>query len=171
LNALAFKIMAFFFKIRDMHLSPKNILKETGMKQGMMVLDYGCGPGSFTIAAAEIVGQTGNVYAVDILGPALKMVRNKARKKKLGNIHTIETDCYTELDNKSMDIVLLYDIFHQLTEPDKILQEIHRVLNPEGILSFSDHHMRGKKILDSIPIDLFTFQKKGNKTFTFTKTT
>ena len=42
-----FKFMSLSFKIRDLFLSPKNLLKEVGIKPGFYVLDYGCGPGSY----------------------------------------------------------------------------------------------------------------------------
>jgi ubiquinone/menaquinone biosynthesis C-methylase UbiE len=39
-----FKIMAFFFKIRDCIRPRQDIVKEIGLKEGFRVLDYGCGP-------------------------------------------------------------------------------------------------------------------------------
>jgi ubiquinone/menaquinone biosynthesis C-methylase UbiE len=106
------------------------------------VLDFGCGPGSYSIAAAEMVGRSGRVYALDINPLTIKEVQNIASKKKLLNIVTILSDCKTGLEDNRIDIVLLYDVFHHLNSPLDILVEINRVLKPEGILSFSDHHMK-----------------------------
>ncbi len=61
-----FKAMSFIFKIRDIISPPQNILKEANIKSGYSILDYGCGPGAYTIIAAKIVGETGKVYALDI---------------------------------------------------------------------------------------------------------
>ena len=60
---LGFRLMAFGYKFRDLRLPRINVLKEVGIKTGFRVLDYGCGPGSYTVALAELVGESGKVYA------------------------------------------------------------------------------------------------------------
>ena len=44
----AFKTMSFMYKFRDFLAPPEEILKEIEIEQGYNILDYGCGPGSFT---------------------------------------------------------------------------------------------------------------------------
>lgn len=167
---LHFKIMSLGYLFRDTFLRPKDILKEAGIKPGFHVLDYGCGLGSFTFIAAEIVGESGTVYAVDIQPLAIQSVQTKAAKKGLTNVETILSDCKTGLKDNIIDVVLLYDIFHMLQNPDDILQELHRLLKREGILSFSDHHLKEDKILSGVTKNrLFALAKKGKETYTFTK--
>jgi ubiquinone/menaquinone biosynthesis C-methylase UbiE len=167
---LGFRLMAFSYKFRDLRLPRKNILKEVGIKPGFHVLDYGCGPGSYIVPLAELVGESGKIYALDIHPLAISKVQNIASKKKLANVETILSDCQTGLHRNSLDVVLLYDIFHHLSDPDKILQELHRVLKPDGILSFSDHHMKEREILAEVTNgQLFRPQGKGQKTYTFLK--
>jgi len=74
-------------------------------------------------------------------------VRKAASKRGLANIETIRSDCATGLDDGSVDVVLLYDTFHNLGDQDGVLKELHRVLRPEGTLSFSDHHMAKDEII------------------------
>ena len=112
------------------------------INKDMIGLDYGCGPGSYSMAAAEIVGESGKVYALDIQPLAVETVKHKAEKKGLENIETIFSDCATGLPDESIDFVILFDIYHELSEPESVLQELHRVLTPEGKLSFSDHHLK-----------------------------
>ncbi len=76
-----FKFMSFGYKFRDFFLPRKNILKEVGVKPGFHVLDYGCGPGGYIIAAAEFVGKSGKIYALDIHPLAIQMVQSIASKK------------------------------------------------------------------------------------------
>ncbi len=167
-----FKIMALTFKLRDFLLPRKNILKEVGIKPGVHILDYGCGPGSYTKAASELVGDSGKVYALDIHPLALQMVRNIASKNKLTNVETILSDCRTGLPDNSVDVVLLYDTFHDLRDPNGVLQELHRVLKPEGLLSFSDHHMKEQEIIARVTgSGLFTLSRKGKRTYSFSKNT
>jgi ubiquinone/menaquinone biosynthesis C-methylase UbiE len=165
-----FRAMAFAFKLRDFLSSPKNILIEVGMRPGFNVLDYGCGSGSYTIAAAEMVGKSGKIYALDIHPLATQSVKSIALKKQLTNIETILSDCRTGLPDSAMDVVLLYDIFHYLNEPDRVLEELHRVLKSNGILSFSDHHMKKDEIISKVTKGgLFKLVMKGERTYSFSK--
>jgi ubiquinone/menaquinone biosynthesis C-methylase UbiE len=74
------------------------------------------------------------------------------------------------LPGSSIDVVLLYDIFHDLSDPNGVLGELHRVMRPHGILSFSDHHMRENEILSKVTEGgLFKLLRKGKKTYSFAK--
>jgi len=165
-----FKTMAFTYKFRDFFSPRMNILKEVGIKPGFHILDYGCGPGSYIIATAELVGESGRIYALDIHPLAVQIVQSIASKKQLGNVKTICSDCKTGLPNDSVDVVLLYDTFHDLSDPDGVVEELHRVLRPNGILSFSDHHMKENEIVSKITNrGLFRLLRKGEKTYNFLK--
>jgi ubiquinone/menaquinone biosynthesis C-methylase UbiE len=147
---VGFRLMALTFKIRDF-VSPRvNILKEVGIKQGFHVLDYGCGPGSYILPLAEMVGRWGKIYALDMHPLAIQMAKNLALKNTFINVETIHSDCQTGLPDNSLDAVLLYDTLHDLGDPDRVLQELHRVLKPTGVLSISDHHMKEVEIVSRL---------------------
>ncbi|MFC1913731.1 class I SAM-dependent methyltransferase [Chloroflexota bacterium] len=169
-SALDFRLMSLWFKFRDSLFPRKHILQEVDIKPGDKVLDYGCGPGSYTIVVAQSVGESGRVYALDINPLAVQSVQNIVAKRKLTNVETIHSDCATGLPDESMDVVLLYDILHDLTEPEAVLAELHRVLKKEGILSCNDHHLK-EEIPDRITgKGLFKMVKRGEKVYNFTKT-
>jgi ubiquinone/menaquinone biosynthesis C-methylase UbiE len=165
-----FQFMSVGYKFRDFFLPRKNILEEVGIKPGFHVLDYGCGPGGYIIPLAGLVGKSGKVYALDIHPLAIQRVKDIASKKQLTNVETILSDCQTGLSDNSLDAVLLYDIFHHLSDPDVVLKELHRVLKPDGILSFSDHHMKEKEIVAVVTNSgFFRLLRKGQRTYTFLK--
>ena len=167
---IMFKGMSFFFKIRDFISPRKDVLEEVGIKPGFHVLDFGCGPGSYSVIAAELVGASGKVYALDIHPLSSQKIREAAARKNLTNIKTICSGCATGLEDGSVDAALLYDTFHMLSNKQAVLNEIHRTLKPEGILSFSDHHMKEDKILPGVTNGgLFKLSVKGKKTYTFLK--
>lgn len=166
----SFKVMAFFFRLRDIFRSPLRKLEEAEIKQGWIILDFGCGPGSYSIAAGDLVGETGRVYAVDIHPLAIKMVQERVSKKKLNNIETILTDCETNLENNSIDLVLMFDVFHGLQNPDRILAELYRILKDNAFLCFDDHHMKEAEILSRITSrGLFKFSERKKLTYLFQK--
>ncbi len=165
-----FKAMSFYFKFRDFFQPPKKILAELNIESGFHILDFGCGPGSYTTVAAQLVGGAGKVYAVDILPLAVEQVQKTATRKRLANIQTILSDCATGLPGESIDVALLYDTLHDLSEPEKVLAELHRVLKPAGILSFSDHHLKEDEIISRVAAkDSFKLSKKGKRVYNFAK--
>lgn len=165
-----FKGMTLLFKIRDLFYPRAKVLNEVGIQPGSHVLDYGCGPGSYISPLAQIVGKTGKIYALDIHPLAVQKVHRIVSRKNISNIETILSDCSTGLPDNSIDVVLLYDILHELGEPDKVLRELHRTLKIEGVLSCSDHHLNESEIKAKLTNKgLFGFKNKGKKTFSFAK--
>jgi ubiquinone/menaquinone biosynthesis C-methylase UbiE len=147
MSNLAFNGMSLIFKVRDFIIPRRRILEEAGIKPGDRVLDYGCGPGAYITDTAEMVGKSGQVCALDMHPLALKRVQRIAGRRGLTNVDTICSDCYTDLPDGSVDVVLLHDIFHMLSDPQAVLTELRRVLKPGGVLSFSDHHMKERDII------------------------
>jgi ubiquinone/menaquinone biosynthesis C-methylase UbiE len=170
MNNFHFTFMSFGYKFRDFFLPRKKILKEAEIKQGFHVLDYGCGPGSYSIVAAELVGKMGKVYALDIHPLAVQRVQDVAFKRGLTNIETIRSNCSTGLEKNSIDVVLLNDTFHGLSNPNAVLEDLHRVLKPNGILLFTDHHMKENQIVSGITDrGLFRLSRKGKRAYRFLK--
>ena len=160
--------MSLMFRFRDLIRPPSGAMKEAGVGTGMCILDYGCGPGSFSLAAASIVGNGGRVYALDELPVAIEKVESKAQAAGLTNINAILSDCQTGLDDASIDVALLYDAFHDLADPDCVLKELYRVLKPAAVLSFSDHHLKDDEIVAAITVGgMFRLAARGKRTFTF----
>ena len=169
-NRIGFDMMAMTFKVRDLLSPPQEILLESENREGFKILDYGCGSGSYSIAAAKLVGSNGKIYAADVNPRAVECLEKTISKKQLNNIEVIQTDCATNLPSNSIDVVLLYDVYHGLNHAPKVMQEVNRVLKSEGIVSFSDHHMKEEEIVSEFTKDgLFKLSHKGVKTFSFIK--
>ena len=168
MDNLHFRLMAFVFRLRDLFCSPRETLTEVGIRAGDVVLDYGCGMGSHVLAAAELAREAGKVYAADVHPLAVRAVARAAAKKGLRNVDTICTDCATGLDNESVDVVLLYDVLHDLADFEPVLEELHRVLRCGGAVSVSDHHMKEEDIIAKIAsTGLFRLCEHGEKTCKF----
>lgn len=162
--------MAAEFKIRDTLKPRKNIIEGVGIKEGFKVLDFGCGPGGYVLPTSKLIGETGKLFTLDVIPVAIDMVKNIIKKNNLKNVETILSNCKTGLPDDILDIALLYDVFHDLENQNAVLQELHRVLKPSGILSFSDHHMKETSIISAITNQgLFKLLMKGKYTYSFIK--
>jgi 2-polyprenyl-3-methyl-5-hydroxy-6-metoxy-1,4-benzoquinol methylase len=138
------------------------VLRKIGMKEGMAILDYGCGTGRFTIPSAKIVGRKGNIYAVDADASVLERVEKEAQKQGLKNIETVlcgTSDLSTGLGDESVDAILVYDVMHQISDRKGLLKELNRVLRFDGFLSIFPMHMGTKKAREIMnECDLFCFR-------------
>jgi ubiquinone/menaquinone biosynthesis C-methylase UbiE len=171
MSNLGFWGMSVLFRIRDFLLPRKRLLNEAGIFPGARVLDYGCGPGSYSLAVAELVGETGKVVALDIHPMAMEAVHRKAAKRGLTNIERICAADPSGVESESIEVVLLYDTFHMLGDQDGVLKELHRVLTLDGVLSFSDHHMKDAEIVTNVTAGgLFELAERGKYTYRFVKT-
>ena len=166
-----FKMMARIgLPIRNLFMPPDEMLAEVEVKPGDHILDFGCGPGIFAVKLAERTGPSGTVHALDIHPTAISMVEQEARKRNLTQIRTILSDCSTSLPDDSLDLIIFFDVFHALENPEEVLVELHRVLKPGAVMCFSDHHMKEGDIVSRLcSKGLFDVKGKGKRTYTLAK--
>ena len=142
MNNLAFRMMTHLgMPLRDRLMPPDAMLAEAGPRPGWRVLDYGCGPGTFVIKAAEAVGPSGEVTGLDIQPLALRYVEKRAAKAGLSNVRTMTPEGTASVPDASLDLVILFDVYHMLPDGPAVLSEIRRMLKSGGRLAFSDHHL------------------------------
>ena len=119
---------------RNLVQNPKNILKDY-IKEGMTVLDIGCGPGFFSVGMADMVSTSGKVIAVDLQQGMLDKIKNKIEGTEIENIielHKCEDD-RIGISTK-VDFVLAFYMVHEVPDKDKFLKEIYSILKPDGTL-------------------------------------
>ena len=146
-----FKIMTFIFKIVDLFIPYiNNRINTFNIQEGMTVVDYGCGPGRYSIPFSRKVGPDGKVFALDIHPMAIKAVDRKADNLNIKNIETVlvkgndDGKYDTKLNDGSGDIVCALDMFFIIKKPVEFLKEIHRILKNSGILIIDDGHQPRK---------------------------
>ncbi len=130
-------------------------LEDIGIKEGEIVLDFGCGDGPYTIPAAKIVSKEGKVYAMDKDVESMHKLMEVAKTKGLKNIiplHAKPEEPKINLESESIDVVLLYDVLHYIKAlgRKRIYEEIYRILKTEGILSVYPKHCKSDEPLGNL---------------------
>jgi ubiquinone/menaquinone biosynthesis C-methylase UbiE len=120
---------------REIEELPETALDKIGIRPGMVVADVGAGVGYFSVRVGKRIGPQGKVLAVDVQPEMLAILRNRAAKAKLANIEPIlgsESDPH--LPANSCDLILMVDVYHELSQPQRMLQKMKQALKPDGRL-------------------------------------
>ena len=165
-----YKMMAYTFKIRDLISHPSKKINLLDLNIGEKVLDYGCGPGSYSIEAAKYVGNEGKIYAADISPFAIKDLEKMIKKNHINNIETSITSLELPLQDNSLDKVYCFDVIHDLVDLSKHLTEFHRLLKTDGLLIADDHHSTKEELISKITsTNLFKYSREAEKILFFSK--
>lgn len=155
MSDLSFRIMSYIFKVVDF-LFPyiDKRIKKFGIKEGMTVVDYGCGTGRYSTRFSELVGENGKVYALDIHNLAIDEVKQKVERNRIRNTEAILVKGYdSTLPDNVADIVCAIDMFFVIKGPSEFLAELKRIMKKDGILIIDDGHqsrsVTKEKIADS----------------------
>ena len=132
-----------------MDRNASKMLSEAGIGEGQSVLDFGCGSGTYSIPAAELVGRNGRIYSLDVSQGALNKVSRKAEKEGLDNIVTLLSSGNVDIpiDNETLNHVLLIDVLQEISDKEPLLEEIHRILKPEGQMTVYPMHIDSNEVI------------------------
>lgn len=142
MSDISFRCMTFFFKIADF-FNPyiEKRIPKFNIQEGMTVVDYGCGPGRYTMPIARLIGEKGKVYAIDIHKLAITEVMRKVEKNGLTNVETVLAHGYSNaVPDDIADIVCALDMFFGVKSPRDFLAEVKRIIKKDGILIIDDGH-------------------------------
>ena len=142
-------------------------LREIGLKNEQIVLDFGSGIGYYTIPSAKIVGDNGRVYALDKERDIISKLMDKAKTLGLYNITPVVSDKLDEFEEEFFDVILLYDVLHDYyfnkEERIKILEEVYRVSKYNNLVSVYPKHMDINEIIEELETVGFHFKNKLSK--------
>ncbi|MBN1412208.1 MAG: class I SAM-dependent methyltransferase [Spirochaetales bacterium] len=103
------------------------------IKPGMSVLDFGCGPGFFSIEMARKTGRTGTVIAADIQQEMLDKVKAKIDGTGLEEtIRLYKTNGKGIQLNDTFDFILVFYVLHEVKNQPALLKQLKAHLKPSG---------------------------------------
>lgn len=126
---------------------PDQALDAIGIEAGSTVADIGAGVGYFSWRLARRVGPGGIVYAEDIQPPMLDALTKNMAARHLTNFRAVlGTMENPKLSPDSLDLVLLVDVYHEFSEPEKMLDHIRAAMKPNGRIVFIEYRAEDPKV-------------------------
>jgi ubiquinone/menaquinone biosynthesis C-methylase UbiE len=140
--------------LRRLLQSPKKILSPH-VRDGMSVLDLGCGPGFFTAEMARLAGMKGRVVAADLQPGMLDKAREKiaaAASTSVVRFHLCRADALGLDPAEKFDFILVFYMLHEVPDPAGFLREIKSLLAPDGrvLLAEPRWHVTRSKFREAI---------------------
>ena len=128
------------------------LLRAAGLREGMRVLDVGCGTGGVSLAAARIVGPQGHVVGVDMNPEVLETARDNAAAAAMGNVrfeHRVLPD--VELA-EPVDALVGRLILMHLQDPVAVVKALTRSVRPGGLVTFQEINISRARAIPEVPL-------------------
>jgi ubiquinone/menaquinone biosynthesis C-methylase UbiE len=128
--------------------NPQEMLEQLDLKEGMVVCDMGSGDGYHTLQMAPRVGPTGKVIAVDIQPEMLQALSRRLATQGVDNVDVILGDLWDpKLEENSIDLLLMVDVYHEFSHPIEMLAAIRRSLKPDGKIALVEFRAEDPTVL------------------------
>lgn len=108
------------------------------LKEGMRVLDVGCGTGAITLGIAEKVGETGQVIGLDSSEHLIK--EGKTLFELPNNLELIAGDLFSYQPEEKFDLIVSARVLQWLNNPKAALAKLKTLLKPNGQISILDYN-------------------------------
>jgi SAM-dependent methyltransferase len=132
---------------RESEEEPDKALDALGSLTGLTVADVGAGSGYFTIRLASRVGPAGRVFANDLQSEMLKMLTARLARERVTNVTLVQGAIDDpKLPSSSLDLAIMVDVYHEFSEPQKMLRGLRAALKPGGRLVLLEYRKEDSQV-------------------------
>ena len=121
--------------------------QELDLKQGTTFLDVASGWGAYSLAAADIIGKDGQIYAVDLWEEGISSLKKEADAKGIQNLEAFVSDAAQSIpvENECVDVCLMATVLHDFVGDKverQVMKEILRVMKSEATLAIVEFYKK-----------------------------
>jgi len=123
------------------------MIANLGIKPGMTICDMGCGNGFHTLRMAELTGKDGIVLGVDVQSEMLEYLRERSEEQGIENIVPILGSFHNpRLPPNSIDLILLVDVYHEFSHPERMLESMRKSLTEDGVIVMVEYRSEDPEV-------------------------
>jgi predicted methyltransferase len=131
---------------REKEENVSNLIENMGIKPTDTIADIGAGSGYHVFRMAPLANN-GLIYAVDIQVEMLMEIENTKQFNKINNVETIlGSETSIQLPIRSVDKILMVDVYHEFNFPIEMIASIKNALKPEGQLFLIEYRGEDPKV-------------------------
>lgn len=126
-------------------LDSNEIIDELNLNGSEIIMDAGCGDGHIAIKLLEEYIDSGTVYAVDIYDASIEDMEKYKLENNVDNLVNIQADItegINEIENATLDIILMVNVFHGFKASrklDEAINEFSRLIKNDGKIAIMDY--------------------------------
>jgi precorrin-6B methylase 2 len=133
---------------RETEERPQLVIDALEIRPGQTVADLGAGSGYYSFRIAPLVGPTGKVLAIDIEPAMLEAIAERARREHVGNVVTVRSSAQDpNLAPRSVDLVFMVDVYHELEYPYEMLTKVRAALKPGGRVALIEYRAEDPDVM------------------------
>jgi ubiquinone/menaquinone biosynthesis C-methylase UbiE len=122
---------------RESEEKPAEVIKAMNLHGDEVIADLGAGSGYFTFRLAP---KAGKVLAVELQDEMIATLHQRAKEHKVANVVVVKgTECDPHLPAGGVDLVLMVDVYHELSCPFEVMTEVRKALKPAGRVMFVEY--------------------------------
>ncbi len=126
---------------REREENVSQAIKNLGIQPGEHIADIGAGSGYYTFRMSEQAPE-GKVYAVDLQAEMLAIMAEKIARDSIQNVELVQgSKTSPQLPENALDLVIMVDVYHELSHPREMMQEIVKALKPDGRFVLLEYRM------------------------------
>ena len=137
-------------RLRKYFHNPNKILKPF-IKKNMIVLDFGCGPGVFSIEMAQLLESTGKVIAIDMQKGMLDIIKRKIEGTPIEKIIELQQCTQEKVGlSENVDFALMFYVVHEVPNMENLFAEILPKINKDGLLMIVEPKVVSKETFNTM---------------------
>ena len=135
---------------RDREENTTQAIENLELQPDFQVADIGAGTGYYAFRIAKKVPE-GKVYAVDIQPEMIEKMQRKKIAGPYDNVQLVRSDpTDPKLPENTLDVIIIVDVYHELSHPREVMQHLVKALKPDGKLVLLEYRMEDP----AVPIKL-----------------
>jgi hypothetical protein len=143
---IGYAVMRTMLRLKRIFGNTARILELAGIGEGMKILDYGCGTGNYSIAAAKKTGAQGRVLCADRSEKMLSILRKRAEAEGLSQVISLPVQEPKDIPEGGFHFIFLIDVLHMIDDKVSVVRSLYEKRAEGGKLLIKFEHFTREDI-------------------------